>query len=162
MRRLSLALAFMASMYASNGLAESSSLNSDDILLQRYHDLTLVLRCPKCQNQNIAESGSPIAEDLRFEINRMLKAGKSNEQIIDFMVGRYGEYVLYDPKFSSKTLPLYLGPVAMMLSGGLAVAAIVSVKRRDRSKGERLLSEEEQIRLNSLLNDAAQSSEKQS
>lgn len=160
MRRLSLALAFMASMYASNGLAESSSLNSDDILLQRYHDLTLVLRCPKCQNQNIAESGSPIAEDLRFEINRMLKAGKSNEQIIDFMVGRYGEYVLYDPKLSSKTLPLYLGPVAMMLSGCLAVAAIVSMKRRDRFKGGRLLSEDEQLRLISLLHEAAQSNEK--
>src|ERR1700709_2591201 len=69
----------------------------DDSQRQRSHDLALVLRCPKCQNQNIAESTSPIPRDLRDEIHCMLVAGRSDEQIIDFMVSRYGDFVLYDP-----------------------------------------------------------------
>ncbi|TXG98927.1 MAG: cytochrome c-type biogenesis protein CcmH [Nevskiaceae bacterium] len=161
MRRLTLSLTFVVCTYASVGLCDEST-NSEDMQLQRYHDLTLVLRCPKCQNQNIAESTSPIAEDIRFEINRMIESGKSNDQIIDFMVGRYGEFVLYDPKLSSKTVPLYVGPVAMLLTGLLAVAAIFLTRRREQIKPDTQLSEDEQERLVNLLHEAGQSSERNS
>lgn len=117
---------------------------------QRYHDLTSILRCPKCQNQNIAESSSPIASDLRGEIYRMLGAGQSDKQIIDFMVSRYGDFVLYDPPLSSRTALLWLGPATLLLTGGVAITTIVANRRRRRVAGN-ILSDTEQRRLADLL-----------
>ncbi|SDE03327.1 cytochrome c-type biogenesis protein CcmH [Cupriavidus sp. YR651] len=127
---------------------------SDDSLRQRYHDLASVLRCPKCQNQNIAESSSPIADDLRGEIHRMLHEGRSDEQIVDFMVSRYGDFVLYDPPLSLSTVLLWFGPAALLLAGGGAVAAVVASRRRSRPATGRALSESERHRLSGLLQDA--------
>lgn len=70
----------------------------DEVERARYTELTRELRCPKCQNQDIADSNAPIAADLRKEIFRMLDEGQSNQQIIDFMVDRYGEFVRYKPE----------------------------------------------------------------
>jgi cytochrome c-type biogenesis protein CcmH len=131
----------------------------DDSQRQRSHDLALVLRCPKCQNQNIAESTSPIASDLRDEIHRMLVAGRSDEQIIDFIVSRYGDFVLYDPPLSSSTALLWLGPVALLLVGGVAVATIVASRRRRRSTTGNVLTDTERHRLADLLQEAAPSIE---
>ena len=124
---------------------------ADDGQRQRFHDLASVLRCPKCQNQNIAESSSPIASDLRGEIQRMLGEGRSDEQIIDFMVSRYGEFVLYQPPLSSRTALLWFGPAALLLAGGVAVAAIVANRRRPRPAATGALSDAERRRLAGLL-----------
>lgn len=85
---------------------------------QRFQQLTDELRCPKCQNQNIADSNAPIAKDLKDEIYRQLVAGQSNQEIVDFMVARYGEFVLYRPSFSKKTWLLWLGPFLLLIIGG--------------------------------------------
>src|SRR5690606_13917702 len=77
---------------------------ASDAELARYRHLADILRCPKCQNQNIAESNSPIAADLRAEVRRMLAAGHSDQQIIQFMVERYGDFVLYQPPFDVRTI----------------------------------------------------------
>jgi cytochrome c-type biogenesis protein CcmH len=124
---------------------------ADDSQRQRYYDLAAVLRCPKCQNQNIAESGSPIASDLRGEIQRMLGEGRSDEKIIESMVSRYGDFVLYDPPLSPRTALLWLGPAALLLVGGLAVVAIVASRRNSRSTTAGALSDAERRHLASLL-----------
>lgn len=121
---------------------------------QRFHDLSTVLRCPKCQNQNLADSGAPIAHDLRGEIHRMLGEGKSDTQIIDFMVSRYGDFVLYDPPLSSRTLLLWFGPLALLLAGGTAVAVMVASRRRSRTARGSALTDAERQRLAGLLQNA--------
>ncbi|RRJ84416.1 cytochrome c-type biogenesis protein [Aestuariirhabdus litorea] len=127
----------------------------------RFAVLTEVLRCPKCQNQNIADSNSPIANDLRHEIYRMLEEGKNDDEIVNFLVERYGEFVLYDPPFSTKTLVLWGGPVLLLLIGLFVLVGLLrknSRQQRDFAPSEaggeeasEALSEEEAQRLNRLL-----------
>lgn len=96
---------------------------------QRYQVLIAELRCPKCQNQNLAGSDSPIAKDLRQELYRLLTEGESDKGIKQFMVARYGDYVLYRPKVQSNTLVLWFGPLAMAV---VAFLVIILVLRRQR------------------------------
>ena len=83
---------------------------ANDAERERFRELTKELRCPKCQNQDIADSNAPIATDLRREIFRMLGEGKDNQQILDFMVARYGDFVLYKPALTGKTAVLWFDP----------------------------------------------------
>lgn len=83
---------------------------------ERYQQLSEELRCPKCQNQNLADSDSQIAADLRRELHQQLLDGKSDEAIVDFMSDRYGDFVLYKPRVQRNTLLLWLGPVALVLA----------------------------------------------
>lgn len=119
---------------------------------ERFTALAAELRCPKCQNQNIADSNSPIAKDLRDELHRMLETGASDDQIVDFMVTRYGEFVLYRPRVSSQTYLLWYGPAALLLIG-VVVVLLVSGKRKSaaRDKPASGLSAQEQQRLDELL-----------
>ena len=110
------------------------------------------LRCPKCQNQNIADSDAPIAMDLRAQIFRMLEEGQSNEQIIDFLVSRYGDFVLYKPPVTARTLLLWYGP-AGLLAGGFVLLGVILLRRRGKSgTAANGLSADEQQRLAALLN----------
>ncbi|WP_213875957.1 cytochrome c-type biogenesis protein [Pseudomonas sp. dw_358] len=95
----------------------------------RYRDLTQELRCPKCQNQDIADSNAPIAADLRREIYRMLGEGKDNQQIIDFMVDRYGEFVRYKPALNARTSLLWFGPAGLLVIGLVVIGFIVRRRR---------------------------------
>lgn len=121
---------------------------SDPSLEKRYHALSEELRCPKCQNQNIAASNAPIAEDLRKLLYRKLEAGASDREILDDMVNRYGEFVRYRPSFDAKTAVLWLAPLGFLaIGGGFAVLAL-----RSRGKGpESGLSDAERARLDKLL-----------
>lgn len=87
---------------------------SDESQRARYQQLTEELRCPKCQNQNLADSDSQIAADLRKELHAQLLAGKSDEAIVDFMRERYGDFVLYKPRVQRNTLLLWLGPLGLV------------------------------------------------
>lgn len=118
---------------------------------ERFRELTKELRCPKCQNQDIADSNAPIAADLRKEIFRMLGEGKDNQQIIDFMVDRYGEFVRYNPALSSKTAVLWFGPAGLLLGGLVIIAVIVRRRRVQRTAAPDTLSVEERQRLDQLL-----------
>ena len=86
-------------------------------MAQRFVDLTTVLRCPKCQNQNLADSDSIIAKDLREQVQTLINTGQTNQQITDFMVQRYGNFILYDPPLNKATLVLWLAPIGMVFIG---------------------------------------------
>lgn len=126
----------------------------DEATRERFHSLTAELRCPKCQNQNIADSNSPIAEDLRREIHRMLQQGESDQAIIDFMVARYGEFVLYRPRLTSQTLVLWYGPFGLLAIGALVVVLLTRKRKQHQPDGAdpaHQLSVAEKRRLDELL-----------
>ena len=102
---------------------------------QRFHHLTSELRCVMCQNQSLADSNAPIAHDLRREVFDLMREGRSDAEIKDFLVKRYGEFVLYRPQMEGGTLLLWLGPPLLLLLGGLVIARIVrtrAARARDR------------------------------
>ena len=124
---------------------------ANDAERERFRDLTKELRCPKCQNQDIADSNAPIATDLRREIFRMLGEGKDDQQIIDFMVDRYGDFVRYKPALTGKTALLWFGPAGLLLAGVVVMAVIVRRRRVAPIDGADALSPEERKRLDQLL-----------
>jgi len=135
---------------------ETYQFNSDELRL-RYQQFTQELRCPKCQNQNLSGSNSPIAKDLRRELHRLLQEGFSDQQINEFMVQRYGEFVLYRPRLNQQTLLLWAAPVLFLL---FSVIALVRVIRHQRvtalsHKVDSPLTEAEQQRINKLLEDSS-------
>ena len=87
----------------------------------RFRQLGYELRCPKCQNQAIGDSDAEISGDLRAEVYRMLKDGATDEEIKEFMVARYGRYVLYNPPLDKHTLILWFGPAVLLILGGIFV-----------------------------------------
>ncbi|MCL2916580.1 heme lyase NrfEFG subunit NrfF [Shewanella corallii] len=117
---------------------------------KRAITLASELRCPQCQNQNLVDSNSPVARDLRLEVYKMVDDGKTDDEIVDFMTTRYGEFVLYKPKFEYKTLVLWGGPVALFLIGLTIVFMFVRRQRGNVTK-EVALSEEDQRQLDELL-----------
>jgi len=121
---------------------------------KRYLSFIDVMRCPKCEGQNLAGSDSPIARDLRQQLYELIKDGRSDKEIIDFMVERYGEYILYRPRLSPATVVLWFGPVVLML-GGIIILIVVVRKRRLESElgasGEEDLSPEARQHLDQLL-----------
>lgn len=124
---------------------------ADEAERQRYRSLIEELRCPKCQNQNIADSDAPIAMDLRAQVYRMLEEGQSNEQIIDYLVSRYGDFVLYKPPVTARTLLLWYGPAGLLLGGFVLLGVVVLRRRGKKSAGSSGLSTDEQQRLAALL-----------
>jgi cytochrome c-type biogenesis protein CcmH len=94
---------------------------------ERYNHFSKVLRCPMCQNQNLDGSDSAVSEDLRRELHRLVVEGRDDDEIIDFMVTRYGEFILYDPPVNKDTVWLWLLPVLLF------VAALLVLVRRVKS-----------------------------
>lgn len=159
MRIARLLMFCILSLSAGHALAliETYVFSSAD-LEARYHELSQELRCPKCQNQNIADSNAPIAQDLRKLLHQQLEQGASDAQILEHMVARYGEFVRYRPRLGGMTLALWLAPVLLLLAAfGAVVLAL-----RSRSSGPReqsiSLDAQEQARLQALLDDARRDS----
>lgn len=117
---------------------------------QRAVALAHELRCPQCQNQDLVDSNSPVARDLRLEVYKMVDAGQSDDEIVQFMTSRYGDFVLYKPKLESKTMVLWLGPFALLLIG-LAIGFMFIRKQRIVPEQSQTLSKEDQKQLDELL-----------
>lgn len=124
----------------------------NDVDRQRYQTFIDEMRCPKCQNQNLAGTNSPIAMDLRRELELMIKDGKSDKEIVDFMVERYGEFILYRPRLSPATILLWGAPIFLLIFGVIMLLLIVRKRRRLEVAVDTSLSSAEQKRLDSLLN----------
>ena len=114
-----------------------------------YLDLIQELRCLVCQNQSISDSNAELAQDMRRKTYEMVKKGEDKGQIVEFMVTRYGDFVMYSPPFKATTLMLWVGPALIFV---FAVAMLVRIIRRRPSSNDRLLSEEQRQRAEQLLN----------
>ena len=124
----------------------------DEAQEQQFRQLTEELRCPKCQNNSIADSNSMIATDLRQKVYELMQEGKSQKEIVDYMVARYGNFILYDPPLMASTLILWLGPLLVIVIG--VVTVVVRSRRHAPAplqQPEGTLSAEEQARLSALL-----------
>jgi cytochrome c-type biogenesis protein CcmH len=104
---------------------DSEEALEDPQLQARYEDIVEQVRCLKCQNQSIKDSNAFLAGDLRREIRRMLIEGYTDDEIFDFLVNRYGDFALYNPRFSGKTLVLWVVPAVFLLGGAYALFNIV-------------------------------------
>lgn len=136
--------------------APALAVNPDEILPdpaleQRARDISANLRCLVCQNQSIDDSDAQLARDLRVLVRERLVAGETNEQIMDYVVGRYGEFVLLRPSLSMKNLVLWGTPVLVLLIGGFA--AYSYSRRHSAPEGVMTLSVDEEARLNKLLDE---------
>ena len=108
---------FLTSFLISVLNAEQLITFSDDAYLKRYQNLLEELRCPKCQNQNLADSNAPISNDLKEEIQRLLEQGLDDDDIKRALTERYSDFILYDPKFNKNTYFLWLAPFIVLLIG---------------------------------------------
>ena len=127
---------------------EAAPAAEDPVLEQRVMALSEELRCLVCQNQTLADSNAPLAVDLRNQIREQMKQGMSERDIIDFMVARYGDFVLFRPPFKLTTLLLWLGPLLLLVAGLIALFYRLS---RRRAAAEVELSEAERARAAGLL-----------
>ncbi|WP_237060686.1 cytochrome c-type biogenesis protein [Microbulbifer sediminum] len=132
----------------------------------RYQVLIEEMRCPKCQNQNLAGSDSPVAQDLRREIRRLLEEGFTDGEITEYMVARYGDFVLYRPPVQRNTMALWLAPGVFAAIGLVALVLVVvrsrsgTGARQDDVSGE--LTAEERRRLQALLGEDGLESDRES
>jgi cytochrome c-type biogenesis protein CcmH len=97
----------------------------------RFQQLTAQLRCPMCQNETLADSNAPIARDLRNQIFQQMQQGKSDEEIKQYLVARYSDYVLYDPPLKAGTVLLWFGPLLILLGG--AGVVLMAIRKRSRT-----------------------------
>ena len=126
MTRLLVVIALLAASGA-QAIDEMEAM-ADPALQARYEQLTDELRCLVCQNQSIADSTADLADDLRRQVRGLLEDGASDDEILDYMVARYGDFVRYRPAFNDKTAMLFIGPF-VLLGAGLLIAAVVIVRR---------------------------------
>ena len=139
-----------ARLWASTEVVEFSQQS----LRQRYYQLIQELRCPKCQNQNLADSNAPISTDMKAQIQRMLEEQKSDQQIKEYLVSRYSEFILYRPEVNKNTWFLWFAPICFVLLGGLVIwRHSFSGRRSNSSQAQESLqlNAEQQRRLSELL-----------
>lgn len=123
------ALLAMGLALAGNALAIDTEHDfADPVLQSRYENITRELRCLVCQNETIADSNATLAVDLRREVHKMIADGKSDQEIKDFMLARYGDFVLYKPRLTGKNLLLWAAPVLFLLFG--VFAAVRFIRKR--------------------------------
>jgi len=135
---------------ASSALAvQPDEILPDPALETRARNLSRELRCMVCQNQSIDDSDAPLARDLRLLVRERLKAGDSDTQILDFLVARYGDFVLLKPRFTSHTALLWLLPFLVLIVGAVA---LLMLRRRQRNRaGSARLSDDEEARVAEVL-----------
>jgi cytochrome c-type biogenesis protein CcmH len=118
-----------------------AEMPADADLDARLKHLETELRCLVCQNQTLADSNAPLAEDLRREVRELAKSGKSDSEIKQYLVARYGDFVLYRPPLNSNTWLLWIGPFALLFGGGAIWYLIVRRRKGDDDEGDSSISE---------------------
>jgi cytochrome c-type biogenesis protein CcmH len=107
---------------------DSERAFDDPVLQQRYENINRELRCLVCQNQTIADSNAGLASDLRREVRELIAAGKTDDEIREFMIERYGDFVLYRPRMTAQNLLLWAAPILLLVFG--VIAALRVIRRR--------------------------------
>jgi cytochrome c-type biogenesis protein CcmH len=148
MKRLGAIFLLLSLSIAPAQAVQPDEILSDPALEARARDLSTGLRCLVCQNQSIDDSNAPLARDLRILLRDRLMAGDSDAQAVDFIVARYGDYVLLRPRFNAATWALWIGPFALLA----AAAAFLFMRRRNKAnEAEDMLDPKEQAELDRLL-----------
>ena len=135
---------------------EAKDMAEDPVLEKRMIKLAHNLRCLVCQNESLASSHSELAEDLRREVREQMKKGMTDQEIIDYLVSRYGDFVLFDPPMKSYTLLLWYGPFVLLLIG--LTGLVIQLRKRKTKIPETRLSAEDDKRASELLNQPKDSS----
>ncbi len=148
MRRLLAGLFLLMVAVLPAKAVQPDEILSDPVLESRARALSEGLRCLVCQNQSIDDSNAPLARDLRLLIRERLKAGDSDAQAVDFIVARYGDFVLLRPRFMPETWLLWIGPFALLLVAG---AVLCLRRRRGGNEAEKALAPEEEAALRRVL-----------
>ena len=150
-RRFATALAFGLTLLAVPAVAvQPDEMLADPKLEARARELSAELRCLVCQNQSIDDSDAPLAKDLRILVRERIKTGDDDGQVMDYLVARYGEFVLLRPRFNAQTVVLWTLPFAVLLFG--AAGIFVALRRRNAaSPVEVPLSADEKARLDDIL-----------
>jgi cytochrome c-type biogenesis protein CcmH len=148
MKRL-LALMLLALVLGSAWARDATPLAEDPAVEQRMLSISEEMRCLVCQNESLAASRADLALDLRRELRELIKQGKTDAEIREFMVSRYGDFVLYRPRVSPRTYLLWGGPFVLMIAA--VVVLMIYLRRRNRAVGAAPLSEEETRRAEALL-----------
>jgi cytochrome c-type biogenesis protein CcmH len=142
---LALCLALLPCTALAQGVADVAPLSFQSSAEEaRFHALASELRCVMCQNQSLADSNAQIARDLRREVLDLMREGRSDAEIKDFLVARYGEFVLYRPRVEGSTWLLWLGPVVLLLAGGIVVARVVRSRSANAAAPDDSAPDEEQ------------------
>lgn len=132
---------------------EAQPMNKDPALEKRVMALSAELRCLVCQNQSLADSHAELAADLRNEVRELMKSGKSDAEVVDYLVARYGDFVRYRPPMNTTTALLWFGPLILAVIG--AGVLFFNLAKRRRRIAETTLTDEERKRAAALLNDGA-------
>jgi cytochrome c-type biogenesis protein CcmH len=151
-KRIAILLLALAPLAAAAN--EAAPTENDPVAAARAVELANELRCLVCQNQSIAESNAELAVDLRRQIREQIAAGRSDDEIVGFMVSRYGDFVLYRPPFKAATVLLWVGPLLLVVAGFWTLARALRARRRaeapspltadERDRAERLLAARDQ------------------
>jgi len=149
MKRLLILLLCLMPVLAFAG--EAKDIAEDPVVEKRMVGLAENLRCLVCQNESLASSHAELAEDLRREVREQIKKGMTDKEIVDYLVARYGDFVLYDPPVKSYTVLLWFGPFALFLIGGGGL--FYQLRKRRSNPPESELTPEAEQRAAALLND---------
>ncbi len=148
MKRL-LVLLLLALALGATWAKDAAPLAEDPVVEQRMLSISEEMRCLVCQNESLAASRADLAQDLRRELRELIKQGKTDAEIRDYMVARYGDFVLYRPRVSPTTWLLWGGPFLLMIVG--VIVLMIYLRRRNRALAEAPLSEDETRRAEALL-----------
>ena len=152
MKKLMIILSLLVSMPTLNAAVEIRQFQNSEHE-QRYKNLINEFRCVVCQNQNIADSNAELAQDLRKQVFKMIDSGKNDDEIMEFMVARYGDFVLYRPQFNSMTFLLWVGPFIIFIIGLYMLISFIRQRKKnivttlsntDKEKIKQLLQDKEQ------------------
>jgi len=132
-------------------LAGEAKLREDPEIKERFKHLATELRCLKCQNQSIWDSKAGLADDLRKQIKTQIYAGKTDDQIVDYMVDRYGDFVRFKPAIDKKNIFLWVGPFIFLIVGGLLLVRYVKVRRDQTEEDNDSMSEADRLRAQAIL-----------
>lgn len=147
MKKLALIFAMLAALSLPVLAVQPDEILSDPALEARARALSAKLRCMVCQNQSIDDSDAPLARDLRILVRERLKAGDTDSQIREFLVARYGQFVLLEPEKSARNALLWLAPLLVLFAGGLVLLRLF---RRPRREAQAPLTAEEKRRLEEI------------
>lgn len=150
--RLAAAAVVLAGSLGLAHAAEAPTIAEDPVLEKRVMEIGQELRCLVCQNQTIADSNAGLAVDLKNQVREQLKAGKTKSEIVDYMVQRYGDFVLYKPAFKATTALLWAGPF-VLLAAGIVVGVVVVRRRRSMPSPSNQMTEAQRRKAAQLLQD---------